>query len=225
MRRLLSLVATLVVCLCVGTTLTAAGAVAYGWWKGYLDSDRLTQAVAALHGVQLAAVTDAPADAEGTSNAGHDLEALRARARRDVELREQAVQAGIAQLRFLQEKLDADRSRYDQLWAGFQSQLLSLREGAIAAGRNNVREIWENIRPRQAKDQILEMLKEPQGIEEVVSILTQMPIDRRAKIVGEFKSEEEQQKMTEILRLIRDGLPEVKMIDQAAAKLEEAKPN
>jgi hypothetical protein len=103
--------------------------------------------------------------------------------------------------------------------------LQSLREGAIAAGRNNVREIWENIRPKQAKDQIVEMLKEEKGIDEVVSILTQMPIDRRAKIVGEFKTEEEKEKMTEILRLIRDGLPDVKMIDDAAAKLQEAKPN
>lgn len=224
MRRLLSLVATLIVCLCVGTTLTAAGGVAWGWWQGYWDRDRVTRAVAALHGVELASAAAAP-EASAGSGPAHDLEALKARARRDVELREQAVQAGIAQLRFLQEKLDADRTRYDQLWAGFQSQLLSLREGAIATGRNNVREIWENIKPRQAKDQIMEMLKEPQGIDEVVSILTQMPIDRRAKIVGEFKSEAEQEKMTELLRLIRDGLPDVKMIDEATAKLDEAKPN
>jgi len=224
MRRLLSLLVTLIVCVCVGTTLTAVGGAAWGWWQGYLDRDRVTRAVAALHGVELASA--APASADAAPGAAHDLEALRARARRDVELREQAVQAGIAQLRFLQEKLDADRTRYDQLWAGFQSQLLSLREGAIATGRNNVREIWENIRPRQAKDQIMEMIKEqPKGLDEVVSILTQMPIDRRAKIVGEFKTDEEREKMTEILRLVRDGLPEVQMIDSATAKLEEAKPN
>jgi hypothetical protein len=224
MRRLISLLVTLIVCVCVGTTLTAAGGAAWGWWQGYLDRDRVTRAVAALHGVELASA--APASADAAPGTAHDLEALRARARRDVELREQAVQAGIAQLRFLQEKLDADRTRYDQLWAGFQSQLLSLREGAIATGRNNVREIWENIRPRQAKDQIMEMIKEqPKGLDEVVSILTQMPIDRRAKIVGEFKTDEEREKMTEILRLIREGLPEVQTIDTATAKLEEAKPN
>ncbi len=224
MRRILSLLATLILCLCVGTTLTAAGGVAWGWMQGYWDRDRVTRAVAALHGVELASAA-APTEASAGAGPAHDLEALKARARRDVELREQAVQAGISQLRFLQEKLDADRTRYDQLWAGFQSQLQSLREGAIAAGRNNVREIWENIRPKQAKDQIIEMLKEEKGIDEVVSILTQMPIDRRAKIVGEFKTEEEKEKMTEILRLIRDGLPDVKMIDDAAAKLQEAKPN
>ncbi|MFO0901325.1 MAG: hypothetical protein U0836_28190 [Pirellulales bacterium] len=224
MRRILSLLATLILCLCVGTTLTAAGGVAWGWMQGYWDRDRVTRAVAALHGVELASAAT-PSEASAGAGPTHDLEALKARARRDVELREQAVQAGIAQLRFLQEKLDADRTRYDQLWAGFQSQLQSLREGAIATGRNNVREIWENIRPKQAKVQIIEMLKEEKGIDEVVSILTQMPIDRRAKIVGEFKTEEEQEKMTEILRLIRDGLPDVKMIDDAAAKLQEAKPN
>ena len=138
--------------------------------QGYWDRDRVTRAVAALHGVELASAAT-PSEASAGAGPTHDLEALKARARRDVELREQAVQAGIAQLRFLQEKLDADRTRYDQLWAGFQSQLQSLREGAIATGRNNVREIWENIRPKQAKVQIIEMLKEEKGIDEVVSIL------------------------------------------------------
>ncbi len=49
---------------------------------------------------------------------------------------------------------------------------------------------------------------------DVVAILSAMPIAKRAKIIGEFKTDDESKKLEEVLRLIREGVPEVKVINQ-----------
>ena len=43
-----------------------------------------------------------------------------------------------------------------------------------------------------------------------------MPIEKRAKIVTEFRTPEEAQQLAEMLRLIRAGEPDVTLIDEAA---------
>ncbi len=80
--------------------------------------------------------------------------------------------------------------------------------------------IWENIKPKQAKEQILKML-DNQEMNEVVTILSGMPIGKRAKIVGEFKTPEETEKLDEILRLIRCGVPEVNLIDKTLSQVKQ----
>ena len=50
--------------------------------------------------------------------------------------------------------------------------------------------IWENIKPKQAKEQILQMIDSNEQ-DAVVAILTKMSISKQAKIIGEFKTPEE----------------------------------
>ena len=45
-------------------------------------------------------------------------------------------------------------------------------------------------------------------IQDVVALLAPMTDGKRAKIIGEFKTPEETQKIDEVLRLIRRGEPE-----------------
>ena len=64
--------------------------------------------------------------------------------------------------------------------------------------------IWENIKPKLAKELILKMIDADEK-EEVVGIFASMPIPKQAKIVSEFKTEDEQKKLDDILRRIREG--------------------
>ena len=159
-----------------------------------------------------------PANAEQPSY--DDREQGRELQRRNLELREQALKSGMDRVRFEQGKLARDKEIYDALEHAFEQQLEALRSKALSSGRENVRMIWENIKPKQAKEQILQML-EKQEINEVVTILSSMPISKRAKIVSEFKSADETEKLDEILRLIRSGVPEVNLIDKTRSQIKQ----
>ena len=46
-----------------------------------------------------------------------------------------------------------------------------------------------------------------------------MPDKKRANIIGEFK-DDDKEKLSEVLRRLREGQPEIKAVDNAQAKLE-----
>jgi hypothetical protein len=52
-----------------------------------------------------------------------------------------------------------------------------------------------------------------------VAILNAMPITKRAKIIGEFKTDDDNKKLDEILNLIRQGMPDEKVINNAQQQL------
>jgi hypothetical protein len=120
----------------------------------------------------------------------------------------------LEQVKFEQRRLLDEKQEYERLKTAFETHLAQLSDGAVASGRENVRLIWENVKPKQAKEQILQMVAAGEQ-EEVVAILSAMPIAKRAKIVSEFKTEEETKQFDELLRLIRKGLPETGVIDEA----------
>ena len=90
----------------------------------------------------------------------------------------------------------------------------------MTTGHENVRSIWENIKPKQAKEQILKMI-EADEIKDVVTIFSAIPITKRAKIVAEFKSPEETKKLDDILRLIREGVAEVNLIEKTDRQIKQ----
>ncbi len=139
---------------------------------------------------------------------------------RQLEMRELSLKSGLERIRFEQRVLTEEKDRYERLKLAFEEQLAALRDGARSSGRENIRLIWENIKPKLAKSQILEMLQ-AQEINEVVAILSAVPIARRAKIISEFKTSEEEAKLDEILRLIRQGVPETNLIDRTRSQIQE----
>ena len=202
---------------CVATLIAQASALAYLRTTGRLDDTRIARAIDALRGVEPPSQVEEdqpdkedPSLAEQPSldqrDAGQDLAA------RNLELREQAVKSGLDRVMFEKSSLADEKERYEKIKRTFEEQLAALREGALSTGRESVRLIWENIKPKQAKEQILKMLEDNE-LNEVVTILTAMPISRRAKIVGEFKTAEEADKLDEILHQILEGVPEVDLID------------
>lgn len=218
MGWLLGKMAALVAYFCVATLIAQASAVVYLRATGRLDNDKIAHLADTLRGIEPApkpaekhANTDDPSLAEEPSlvdrEVSHDL------AIRNLELREQAVKSGVDRVLYEKNSLTLEKDRYELIKRTFEDQLAALREGALSTGRESVRLIWENIKPKQAKEQILKMLDDNE-LDEVVTILTAMPIAKRAKIVSEFKTSEEADRLDKILQQILDGVPEVGLIDE-----------
>jgi hypothetical protein len=147
-----------------------------------------------------------------------ELAEARALKSRDLELREQELRNQLNLIRQEQSKLVAEADRYQRVQNDFEQRLKNLREGAVATNLENARLILENMKPKQAKEQIERMLVEGE-MKQAVVLLSAMPIEKRAKIVTEFKTDKESEELAEMLRLIRAGEPEVTLIDETKNNL------
>jgi len=133
-----------------------------------------------------------------------ELDQRRTTYTRNLELREQAVQNEKDQLAGERERLLRERKSLEMLVSDYRKQIKDADEGRVKKGYEDVRLIWENIKPKLAKELILKMIDADEK-EEVVGIFASMPIPKQAKIVSEFKTEDEQKKLDDILRRIREG--------------------
>jgi hypothetical protein len=219
---------------CVATVVAQAGAVGYLASQGVLTKKKLFNALAALYGVDLHEI-------EKTTNAEHQPppheqpafdEVLKKRAilARDLDLRETAVDKALVDVRALMAQLKTERERYDQLKQQFDARLAQLEQVFTDNSLQEVQRTLEVMQPKQAKDQILRMLDEATPAErervqrDVVTILKSMPLDKRKKILTEFKTEEEAEKLYEILKQIREGVPDTTLVRETRAQLAQFSP-
>lgn len=224
--RLIGVTSTLLAAICVATVAAQAILLGYLWSRGKLTERTVTRAIAAANGVELPGASSAtvrsdqpPEDAEQPSL--DELARARAVHSRDIELREQSLGDNLAMVKSEYAKLIDEKDRYERIKAAFRAQLDTLREGTLANNRETARQILETIKPKQAKDQILRMVKDGQ-LNDVVLILSQMPGGRRAKVIQEFKTDAEAETLAEILKLVREGVPETSLIDETEQKLNQA---
>jgi len=227
MGRLLGILSTLFVFLCVGSVIALAIIVGYAATHGYLDKEKLLRIADVARGIEIAAapVEQANKQAESSDQPSFDdIERHRGIKARNLELREAAVQNGMDRIHFEQKKLEDQVSRYDLLRKAFNDKVLDVDKAkAIKEGQDKIRSIWENMKPKQVKDQILQMIDGGE-MTEVVSILSSVATNKQSKILAEFKTDDEIKKLDEILRLIRHGVPDVLPIDDARERLKQFGP-
>jgi len=225
--RVLRACASLFVYACVATIVAQAILLVYLGRQWHLDRGSVIQILAIAYGIDLYGLKEEAQkqqDQVAPEQASYE-QILESRALkfRNLELREQALQAALNQLRFEQNKAAAEQKQHKQLQESFETQVRSLRESATAAGAEEVRRILEALKPKQAKELLVQML-EDKRLDQVVSLLAAMPDAKRAKIIGEFKTPEETEKIGEVLRCIREGASAVEVADETRKKLEQPKP-
>lgn len=220
--RMIGVVAALIAAICVATVAAEALLLGFLYSRGRLDVPTVLRVVAAANGIEMLATRPV----EGQSpDSGEEvsLEAM-ARARalksRDLELREQSLGENLAVTKIEYNKLIEEKDRYERIKTAFRAQLDELRGGVLANNRETARLILENMKPKQAKDQILRMVKDGE-VNDVVMLLSLMPTAKRAKIIGEFKTDDESQTLAEVLKLIREGVPETKLIDETEKAIDQ----
>lgn len=217
MARLIGIMGSLFALVCVATVLALTLGLGYAWTMGKLDREKVFRILAVVHDVDLGGAKKSAEDSpKREPSAGQpsveDIDQARALKSRDLELKTQSVEQGLEQLRFLRDQLTADKQRYAQLKQTFETRMNELQDTSRSTGYANVRQVWENMKPKQAKDQILKMI-EAEELEDVVVILSDMPADKRGKIISQFTAEPEVEVLDQILRMIRQGGAERALID------------
>jgi hypothetical protein len=108
------------------------------------------------------------------------------------------------------------------VYDNFDAKLAALNGDAMSAGVDEVRRTLETVKPKQAKQFIVEMLDRKE-IDDVVTLLSGMADAKRAKIIGEFKTPGDLDKISEVLRRIREGEPSSSLSDTARKQLDQSK--
>ena len=223
MGALLRLAGAVFGVVCVGLIMAQALIGAYLWSSGYLGTERLAELMAVLEGratAQALALATTQVTAQRDAQASlSDLAKARAIRSLNLDLREQWLHNSLARYEADRIKLQDDSERYRQLKSTFDADLRRLREEVMASSEENARLILENIRAKQAKDQIARMI-EAGEMDDVVILLSAMTVTKRAKIIMEFKTEEEAATLAELLKAIREAKPQLNLIEEAAAELQ-----
>jgi flagellar motility protein MotE (MotC chaperone) len=228
--RLLGGGLTLLVYFCTATLIAEclfAGWLCSAW---HLDRTRLAQVVAVLQGGPLpsaAAETTTQAKPPETPSEQPSYQEIldrRAVKVRDLELRELSLHGALDQLKAQKRQLAEGEKRLQEQTTQFAAQVASVKEGAEASGRELVVRTLQSMKPKQAKEQLSQMLESNQ-IDQVVLLLPALPDTNRAKILAEFKTPDENKKLAEVLRLIRQGQPEASIADKAQQQFSQAKPS
>jgi len=220
--RLLNSAWSLLLYFCAATLLAQGIMLGYFWLTWRLDREKLVQVLAVAQGIDLLAMQQKDeSDREDVAPEQVSFQEIldrRAAMARDLELRETALKNGLDQLKSQRRQLAEDRRQYEQLVAQFNTRLLAFTDGAETGGREVVLRTLETIKPSQAKQQIVQMLADDE-IDEVLLLFTQMSDAKRAKILGEFKTPEENEKLGEVLRLIGQGEPQASLAEEAKKQL------
>ena len=223
--RLMSVAGTLIVCFCLGTLIAESVVFAYVWSKWQMNWDKVRQIVAVAQGYDLVAMREeAELEKETVSVEQPSLEQVveaRAAKDRDLELREQALAQAVEQFRFKQRKQAEELTRFDSIKKAFETKLTKAEADEKSSGFQENIVILQNMKPKQAKEQLLQMVDNKE-MDAVVRLMAAMSPSKRKKISAEFRTPEENKTLGEILRRIREGFPLAMLTDETQQQLHEA---
>jgi len=207
----------------LATLIAEAIVVGYLASQWQIDGERVSQLLAVAQGLELPGSQALPPrepEAPPTEQVSYD-QVLEARTMKDknLQLRELALANALAQLKTDRQKLADDEKRYQQQLNQSTARLEALSKGAKASGRELAGRILEKAKPKQAKELLLQMLDNKE-IDDVVLLLSGMTDSSRSKIIAEFKTADEVKKIDEVLRLIRQGVPEAPIAEKAKSQLQ-----
>jgi hypothetical protein len=221
--KLIRLAGLVVASLSIGTVLAQGLALGYCWSQGWLEPSRMERWLAVMQGKARIVLPSEEKKEEGPdrSQAVALVDVARARAikSRDFELREQSLENQIEEFQLDRLKLAGERSRYTQVKTAFESELDTLRAATLSTDAETTRQIIESMKPKQAKEQIVLMM-DAGSMKSVVALISAMVPAKRARVLAEFKTLEENERLAKILTLIRTGEPELTLIDDAKNQMQ-----
>lgn len=227
MKRLLSLLGTAVLYASLATMLTQSIFLAALWWKGHLTRERLLDVLAALYGVDYQEIRhqleekQKALDAEQPS--WQQQRQRFAEVYLDLSVRETALQKALLDLQLIQAKLETEQERFTRLKESFDLRLKELVEDYRSQSLAEVQRTLEALAPDQAKNQLVKMMEQGK-LGEVAGIIRRLPADKRRRILAEFKTPEDEQRLFDILTFIGKGEPVASEVEKARQALEGTPP-
>jgi hypothetical protein len=226
-KAALSWIGSLLTALGLGTVITLLVIVSMLWWKGVMTDERLLAMFAALQGIKAPPPpTLAALNTDSEQPSIEQMLSSRMKASLDLDLRENAIDKALGDLRTIEASLQNETKRLDSWKQSFDKRLSDLQTAAANESLREVQQTLETIAPKQSKEQIIKMLEDPKSstddpMEDVVRILKAMPLDKRKKILAEFKSPEENKLLAEILRVIRLGGSDSDLLRDTRSQLQQ----
>lgn len=227
--KMVSLGGAILLWFCVGTVLAQGALLSVLWAKGFLSQERVLSALAAWQGLDIhstASAAHTAPDEQREEPSYDEIVRRRALLSLDLDLRESAIDKSLSDLRNVETQIRTERERLDGWKQSFDDRLASLQTTTTEAALQELQRTLEAIAPKQAKDQLLNMLDSPANrhdrpMQDVVSVIKAMPLDKRKKIFGEFKTPQEVEKLGEILQEIRLGTPDSDLIRDSRSQLQQ----
>jgi len=214
---------------CVATVLAEVALLGVIGAKGGLTTDTAIQVMAVSQDVDLQAMRQRieaahrPVEAEQVSY--EEVSKQRKQLSLDLDLREIALDKGLIDVRQLEFMLTRERVQYDSLKETFDQQVETLKLGETDEALQELQRQLESISPRAAKVQLMMILEDQQLKPEtplriVVALFKGMPLEKRKKLVAEFKTEKEAARLHDVLTQIRLGVPDVNLIRETRKRLD-----
>ncbi len=114
---------------------------------------------------------------------------------------------------------DGDQQKvFNEIVRNWEKRLDDLDKEAKSAGFTELVANMSNLKPEEAKKQVMLMLEKKME-DRVVLIFNAMEEGPRKKLLNAMKTDEEAEKLADILRRIGDGEPKSKIIDEAKEDL------
>jgi hypothetical protein len=210
LRTIPQLLITAGLYLCAATAIAQGVGLAMAWSQGSLSRDKLVRYAAVLYGIapsQLpAAASDENTESDETTRGNSAAPTPNTTSQSDslLSARGAALQKSHGDVHELVRDLQTDRQRFEVVKKSFEDMLSNLETEISATAISEVRATLEVLRPQQAKDLILRMLEEtsldPQDdvMDDVIQIVTSMQQSKLKKILSEFKTESERQKLHKV---------------------------
>ncbi len=186
-------------CFCIATMIAQLIGLGVLWMRGALTVDRRAQFFAVL--LDLAPKLEEVEQNKTLEDAKTTVE-NRARASGDLVSRNEAIKGGLDRIGGFQTGLKSNRNHFEQLRVEFGILLSQLQIQVRTEALLEVQRTLETLQPKVAKTQILRMIDDG-AMDDVVTIIKAMPLDKRRKFLREFKTAAEAQQLHELLIEIR----------------------
>ena len=227
--KLLRVPILLSISFCVATVLGQVAIFGMLYARGNLTEDKAVELIAISQDVDLESMwhelelSSRPVEIEQVSF--EEVRTARKHLSLDLDLREIAADKGLINVRQLAQRLEDERRQYDNLKYEFDQRIENVRLGAVDVGLTEVQRQLESVDSKLAKDQILRILSNSEippetSMNFIVTMFKKMPLERKKKIMGEFKTEEDRKQLNLIMNQIRLGVPDVAVIRQTREQFE-----
>ena len=222
MKKIVKLISTCFIYFAVATLIAQGMIFSYTWfawgmtWKRGQDAVAVAKGKASIESVVgLEEVEEQIAEEQPSFE-----EILQARALkiRDFELRSEALSQGKAILRQQQDTLLKDTEAFDVAKTGFERQVADYEARSQSAGLEQNVVILQAMEAELVKAQFLRMY-EAREMESLIDIVQAMEPRKLAEILDLFTSNDDEKKVADILRRIRDGFEFKPPIDTTADSL------
>ena len=186
-------------CFCIATMIAQLIGLGMLFMRGALTVDRRAQFFAVL--LDLAPKLEEVEQNKTREDAKTTVE-NRAKASAALLSRKEAIKGGLDRIGGFQTGLKSDRNHCEQLRVEFGILLSQLQTQVRTAALLEVQRTLETLKPKVAKTQIRRMIDDG-AMDDVVTIIKAMPLDKRRKILREFRTAAEAQQLHELLIEIR----------------------